>query len=362
MSRIKEEYQKQIDAFCEKNNTISAQDIWNKAQNRTPSEEKVVEFKPRKSKGMVWKAAIPAIICFLLVSTTTVTATGYLSDLSGWFRNLFKDEKTAEIIDAGYYQDMNMVVSDENFEVRIVGVSGDTNNTQVALDILVKDETLINGRDKIYLEAYCMSIEEYENNLDNYGTWEGQGVRDENVENLYHVKLRTGLWISNGEETVLEIVKIQFAGDGKPWRTKEVSLKYTLQVDSSVFYQMKQHYADFAPFKYKDTTYSLSHVNSGYYYTEIAFYNMDAETPSEEEMETYCCKKEEYEEWREFVQRLILVVDGVEYKVIPGEENRPWYETYDGGFTHMHPYFPAFIYDEVTSVEIRFGDIVYKVK
>ena len=98
MSRIKEEYQKQTDAFCEKNNTISAQDIWNKAQNRAPSEEKVVEFKPRKSKGMVWKAAIPAIICFLLVSTTTVTATGYLSDLSDWFRNLFKDEKTAEII------------------------------------------------------------------------------------------------------------------------------------------------------------------------------------------------------------------------------------------------------------------------
>lgn len=362
MSKIKDEYQKQTNAFCEKNNTISAQDIWNKTQNQTPTEEKIVEFKTPKSRSMVWKAAIPAVLCFMLVGTTALAATGHLSD---WFRNLFKDEKTAEIIDAGYYKTMDIVKEDENFEVHIIGVSGDTNNTQVALDIYVKDPELIKNRDRIYLEAYCMSEEEYENNRDYYGAWEADGVRDEEIENLYHVKLRTGLWISNGEKSVLEIVKIRMGSDGFPWVTKNVNLKYNLQVDRNTFYQMKQHVADFIPFKYKDTTYSLIYVMSGYYYTELIFRNLDAKQPTEEEFNTYMCTKEEYEAWKEFIQQVILVVDGVEYKVNPGEEHFPCYEenTYgDGTYTHMHPTFPAFIYDDAESVEVRCGDTVYKVK
>lgn len=362
MSRIRDEYQKQMDTFCEKSNAISAQDIWNKAQNQTLTEEKLVNFKPRKSKGMVWKAAIPAVLCFLLVGTTTVAATGHLSE---WFRKLFKDEKTAEIIDAGYYQNMDMVAEDETFEVHIIGVSGDTENSQVALDILVKDEALTHNRDKIYLEAYCMSTYEYENNLDNYWVWDATGVKDEKIDNLYHVKLRTGLWIASGEECVLEITKIRLGGDGLPWRTRNVSLKYTLKADEDAFYQMEQHYADFIPFEYKGRTYSLIYVISGYYYTEIIFRNMDAEKPSEEDWNRYSCTKDENDAWREFIQQVVLVVDGVEYKVNPGGEHFPYYEdnTYgDGTYTHMHPHFPAFIYDDATSVEVRCGDTVYKVK
>ena len=145
MSNIKNEYQKQTDAFCEKNNTISAQDILSRAKSQPPTEEKVVEFKPRKSKGMVWKAAIPAVLCFLLVGTTTLAATGKLTNI---FRSIFADEKTAEIVDAGYFQEMNLVASDEKFEATIIGVSGDTANAKVAIDIYVKDE-----EDKTTLES-----------------------------------------------------------------------------------------------------------------------------------------------------------------------------------------------------------------
>ncbi len=367
MSRIRDEYRKQMDTFCEKNNTISAQDILNRAKNQTPTptEEKVVEFKPKKSKGMVWKAAIPAVLCFLLIGTTTVAATGHLSDLSSWFRNLFKDEKTAEIIDAGYYETMDMMAEDETFEVHIIGVSGDTNNAHVAMEIFVKDDALVHNRDKIYLEAYCMSTYEYEHNLDNYAPWDTVGYQDENNENLYHVNLRTGLWIADGSQCVLEIIKIRLGGDGLPWRTRNVSLKYTLKADTNSFYQMEQHFADFIPFEYKGRTYSLIYVISGYYYTELIFRDMNAEKPTEDEMYSYGCTEEESEAWKEFIKQVVLVVDGVEYRVNPGGEHFPCYEenTYgDGTYTHMHPYFPAFIYDDATSVEVRCGDTVYKVK
>lgn len=360
MSRVKDEYQKQMAAFCEKNNTISAQDILSRAKNQPPTEEKekVVEFKPRKSKGVVWKAAIPAVLCFLLVGTTTLAATGKLTNI---FRSIFQDEKTAEIVDAGYFQEMNLVVADEQFEATIIGVSGDTANAQVAIDIYVKDEALVQGLNKIYIEAYCMSKEEYEYNLESYGTWDAYGKQDEEIPNLYHVSLRTGIWIADGQEAVLEIVKIRLGGDGKPWRNHEVSLKYNIQANRNAFYLAQQQFIDFAPFEYKGRTYSLIYVISGYYETELIFRDLGAEKPPQGSDST----REEYEAWLDFIQQVVLVVDGVEYKVIPGEEHFPYYEdnTYgDGSYTHMHPYFPAYVNDDATSVEVRCGDTVYKVK
>lgn len=354
MSKIRDEYQKQMDAFCEKNNTISAQDILNRAKNQTPTEEKVVEFKPKKSKGMVWKAAIPAVLCFLLIGTTTVAATGHLSDLSSWFRNLFKDEKTAEIIDAGYYGEVNEVVQDELFEVQIVGASGDTENAQLLLDIYVKDPEMVKDRDKIHISAYCLGKDEYENELAHYAPWEAYGERDAAVDNLYHVSLRTGIWVANGEETVLEIVKIRLGSQMIQWKEYEVSLTKEIQIPRTAFYQVTQVPFDFVEFKYKNKTYCMIWALCGYYHTELIFRDLD--------IKGHEAGANENKTWLEFIEQVALVVDGVEYKVNPGEESRPWYESSDGGHYHMHPYFPGFEYEKATTVEVRFGDTVYKVK
>mgnify|MGYP003289063637 CR=1 FL=1 len=360
MSRVKDEYQKQMAAFCEKNNTISAQDILSRAKNQPPTEEKekVVEFKPRKSKGMVWKAAIPAVLCFLLVGTTTLAATGQLTNI---FRAIFKDEKTAEIVDMGYYAEINEKLEDDLFEVRILGVSGDTENPMLALDIYVKDTELVKNRDKIHIEAYSLGKEQYENELVNYGTWEAYGERDAEIENLYHINLRTG-WLATGKEVVFEIIKIQLGGQKIAWESFDVSLKQILQVDTSEFYPVEQAYMDFKPFECGDRTYDLVWVLCGYYNTEVIFRNMNPEQRTSEQASNIEPTWDEIAAWNEFIKDVVLVVDGVEYKAKTGETAQPWYEKSEGGFYHMHPMFPGFDYSTVTSVEVRWKDTVYKVK
>jgi len=363
MSNIKNEYQKQTDAFCEKNNTISAQDILNRAKNQTPTptKEKVVEFKPKKRRGMVWKAAIPAVLCFLLVGTTTLAATGQLSEVSNWFRNLFQDEKTAEIVDKGYYAEIDETIQDDLFEVQIIGVSGDTENPMLALDIYVKDTELVKEKDKIHIEAYSLGREQYENELSNYGTWEAYGVKDEEIENLYHINMRTG-WIATGKEVVFEIIKIRLGGQKVAWESFDVSLKQILQVDPTEFYPVEQIYLDFLPFECGDRTYDLIWVLCGYYNTEVIFRNMNPEERTGASANSIDSTWEEKAAWNEFIKDVVLVVDGVEYKAKPGETAQPWYEKSEGGHYHMHPMFPGFDYSTVTSIEVRWKDTVYKVK
>lgn len=358
MSRIKNEYQKQMDAFCEKNNTISVQDILSRAKNQPSTVEKVAEFKPRKSKGMVWKAAIPAVLCFLLVGTSTLAASGQLTNI---FRSIFKDEKTAEIVDMGYYEEINEKLEGDLFEVQILGVSGDTENPMLVLDIYVKDTELIKNRDKIHIEAYSLGKEQYENELVNYGTWEAYGERDAEIENLYHINMRTG-WLATGKEVVFEIVQIRLGGQKVTWESFDVSLKQILQVDTTEFYPVEQVYMDLKPFACGDRTYELTWVLCGYYNTEVIFRNMNPEERTPEQALSIDPTWEEKAAWNEFVQDVVLIVDGAEYKAKPGETAQPWYEKSEGGYYHMHPMFPGFDYSKVTSVEVRWKDIVYKVK
>lgn len=358
MSLIKEEYQKQMDMFCNVNNQITAQDILNKAQGTSVKEEKVVKIPVKKSRSMVWRAAIPAVICFLLLGTTTAAATGKFSD---FFRSIFKDEKTAEIVDSGFYSDLNQVMEDELFTAQVVGVSGDTQNAMVALDIYVKDSKLTEGRDKIQVSAYCMSRETYENELASYAPWEAYGVQDEENKNLYHVSLRTGIWLADGQESVLEIVQIRLGSQKIIWDSYDVSIKFDLQVGTDAFYPVQYIYYEDQELKCDDITYDLIYVLAGYYHTEVIFRCTDLE-----KFTTNGMRKDTgasiYETWIQFIDQLVLVVDGVEYKVNPEYKSFPCYESEEGGYYHMHPLFPGFEFDKASNVELRFGDEVVKVK
>lgn len=360
MSLIKEEYQKQMDTFCNTNNEITAQDILNKAQGTSVKEEKVVKIPKKNSRSMVWRAAIPAVICFLLLGTTTAAATGKFSD---FFRNIFKDEKTAEIADSGFYSELNQVVEDENFRVQIMGVSGDMENAMVALDIYVKDPAVVEGRDQIYLEAYCMSRTVYENSLENYAPWEGYGVQDEVNKNLYHVSLRTGIWLTDGEESVLEIVKIRLSGQKMLSKRYNVSLRVDLQVDSNTFYPVEYMPIDDLKFQCGDITYSLTYVLSGYYHTEVIF-----TCGHKDEFVSDLVHKDTgaplplYEMWIDFIDQVVLVVDGTEYRVSENEKSFPCYEAVGSGYYHMHPCFPGFEFEKAATVELRYGDMVVNLK
>ncbi len=369
MSMIKTEYKKQMDAFCKANNMLSAEDILRKSQ-MPPKEEKqentVVSKKENKvenirSKSMLWRAAIPAVICFLLISTTTLAATGRLGDL---FRNVFKDEKTAVIVEQGYYDEVNMVGEDEMFQVNIVGVTGDVQSPIIVFDIRVKDEEVYANNDLISLEAYCLGKEKYEYELAGYATNEAYGVRDAEDESLYHVSFPGNVWLTDGGPTIIDVCKISLGTQTTRWKEYEVDLQYELQIPVDVFYSTEHLYEDGLEFAYNGYTYRLYHVLIGYYQTEVIFRYDYEDRYSQEEHINNDVGRSELRDWYAFVNELVLEIDGVEYKVTSGNKGYPWYENdpREGEYYHVHPIFPGIEHERIESVIIRCGDIEYKLK
>lgn len=372
MSMIKTEYKKQMDAFCNANNMLSAEDILRKSQKPPmdgQQEKSVVLEKVNKenkienirSKSMLWRAAIPAVICFLLISTTTLAATGHLGDL---FRSVFKDEKTAAIVEQGYYDEVNMVSQDDLFQVNIVGVTGDSQSPIIVFDIRVKDEEIYANNDKIQIEAYCLGKEQYEYELAGYGTSEAYGVRDAEDESLYHVSFPGNIWLTNGGTTIIDVCRISLGTQTTVWKDYEVDLLYELQVPVDVFYSTEHIYQDGLEFNYNGYTYRLYHVIIGYYQTEVIF-RYDCESKySEDAIQNLDVGRSELRDWYDFVNELVLEIDGVEYKVTTENKGYPWYENdpRDGEYYHVHPIFPGIEHERIESVIIRCGDIEYKLK
>lgn len=372
MSMIKAEYKKQMDAFCNANNLLSAEDILRESQNppREEQQEKTESIEKGskenkietiRTKSMLWRAAIPAVICFLVISTTTLAATGRLGDL---FRNVFKDEKTAIIVDKGYYDEVNMIGEDERFQVNIVGVTGDVQSPIIVFDIRVKDEKIYAGNDKIQIEAYCLGKEQYEYELVGYATNEAYGVRDAEDESLYHVSFPGNIWLTNGGTTIIDVCRISLGTQTTIWKDYEVDLQYELQVPVDVFYSTEHIYHDGLEFAYNGYTYRLYHVIIGYYQTEVIFRYDCEERSSETVSPGLGVGRSELRDWYDFINELVLEIDGVEYKVTTENKGYPWYENDpgEGEYYHVHPIFPGIEHERIESVIIRCGDIEYKLK
>lgn len=359
MSLIKQEYQKQTDGFCNECNIISGQELWEKAKNEQYKEKYSSTVTEIRSSGIAWKAAIPAILCFLLVGTTTLAATGHLGDL---FRNVFKDAKTAEIIEDGYYYEMNEVQEYGIFQTSIVGVTGDTASPKIVLDITVSDKELVKKCNKIYVEAYCLGTEIYENELEHYGTVEAYGERDTEIPNLYHVSLPGG-WIATGQEVVLDIIKIRLGSQQTKWETFDVSMKYQLFAPQDSFYPTQQVYMEFKEFEFEGREYYLIWGLVGYYDTELIFRFGYDELKAVEKGVPYDAPPEDVRHWYDFIKNVVLVVDGVEYTVKPDDMGYPWYECDDDGqYYHAHPYFTGIEYDKVSRIEVKCGETCYRLK
>ncbi len=372
MSMIKTEYKKQMDEFCNANNMLSAEDILRKSQKPPKDEQQEMKANTAivkkenkmeniRSRSMVWRAAIPAVICFLVISTTTLAATGRWSDL---FRSVFKDEKTATLVEEGYFSDVNMVLEDDLFQVNILGVTGDSNSPKIILDVYVKDKEIYTKNDRLQIFAYCLGKEQYENELYGYAPSDAYGVRDAEIENLYHVSMPGYVWLSNGGPTVIDVCKIRLGTQTTKWTDYEVELKCELKIPVDVFYSTDELYFDGLEIAYNDYTYRLTHVLIGYYQTEVIFRYDCAERYPGEEKNNYDVSRSELRDWYDFVNSLALVIDGVEYKVTSDNKGYPWYESNarEGEYYHVHPIFPGIEHEDINSVILRCGDKEYKLR
>lgn len=158
-------------------------------------------------------------------ATPVPTVSPKKAELAEHLRTAHKDEVSAEIVEKGYWYEVEKTCSDGSFAFDFKAVTGDLQNPMLVIDVTVEDDALTAAYDELKLCAYTLGERVYDNELDHYAACEGYGIRDEKTENLYHVTLPgSAAWMSVGEPFVVDICCVEFE------RKNAESLVYEIDV------------------------------------------------------------------------------------------------------------------------------------
>ncbi len=365
---IKNEYKKQMDAFCEMTCNVTADDIMRKVQaaqeNHPSGEDNVIKFSEKTKKKTVQRLMILAA-CLVLMMTTALAATGKFGDM---FRNIFGDETTADIVDKGYLYEVHQTQTKDIFTVELVAITGDAETPVIVFDVYINDEKLAAENDRIQMLAYTLGVEQFEQELDKYGPYEAYGEKDAEIDNLYHFSIvGAPVWMTRGEEFVVSICQINLDINDDIWTTYEPNIEYRLTVPQELFHPVSYEYYDQVSFKYEGSEYHLNRVECGPYRTQISFwFDLEGEEfdaavadPLDEELR-------QDNKWAEFAKTLTLVVDGVEYKVDSEQRGLVWLDDEAEAGTknrcYVHPVFASIDFDGASEVYLKAGEMNVRIK
>ncbi len=374
-------YTKQMNDLCEKNCNITAEDILVKAKSRSGTSENKIEpsikaetnsgklpdtdsnitaFNSGKKKALRFaNIAAAAVVCFLLAGTSLLAATGHLGNI---LKNIMGDEKSTELAEKGYVYEVQETLSDENFNVTLVGFTGDRNVPMVTFDISVNDPELVAEYNKMSIKVYTLGVEQFENELDHYTYFEAEGVKDDEVENLYHFSV-TGapVWLSYGEEAVIQICEITLKGNGKPWDIYDVDFEYRVTIPADSFHPVPFFSFEDRGFTYNDIKYTLNAVQYGYYYTQVSLYSDTiAQNPPTTSTEQSVASDRMDNNWLSIAPKAILIVDGTEYAILEEEGYSYVWMDSEGDASkpyrcYMHLFFPDIDYGSAKDIILEIG-------
>ena len=373
------QYKNQMDALCAAGCTVAGEDILAKAKARQSdidkatgareekSQDNVIAFRKPKVKKALWRVMVAAA-SVLLVCTTTLAATGKLSE---WYDKHFGEDNepvTKEIIDEGYLYDINQSQTDGIFSVDLIGVTGDAQTPKLAMDIYINDDELAAAHDEIRLMVYILGTHQYENELDLYSPWEGYAKRDEENPNLYHTVI-TGppVWMCNGEEVVVDVWQIVMDADAEIWDDRYPNLVFKYTAPAEVFHPVSYFEYENMKFSHGGIDYYLTRGEYGPYRSEFTFeYDYEGTSLAGGETDYKALEQKLQGNWLELVDTMVLVVDGVEYPVNSDDKGYTYCdETGEFGkknHCNIHPYFPSVDLDEAESIVIKAGETSYILK
>lgn len=373
---VKTEYKKQVDAFCEKNNSLTAQELLSLAEERKEGSdgkehtEQMIEF-PKKNERSMWtkvlSVACIVIVCSLAVATTALAATGMLQDV---LRRLFKDETSARLVEQGFYYEANQSGEDRGFQVEFIGITGDKGTTKTFFDVYVEDDELADDYDEIGLYLSSFGRESAGGEEKEFMLPTAIGTKDPENGNLYHVTMEGGvIRMSNGQPMRLVVTQVVFNPTQYDVTIYDVNIEFSMDVPSTTFHSAEMICYEGRPFAHEDCTYSLNYVTYGVYHTELNIV-FDYDGVSLEGQYESGARLEELlqSDWREFISGVSLVADGTEYKVLDNDEGYGyiWCDTQGEAGTvnrcYVNPRFPSFDYHAAKEILIRHGDTEYRLK
>ncbi len=403
--KINDIYIEQTNRFCDANCKITAEDILAKAKQRqaeetanpkTDAKETSInnevstntanntkkKTNTKQNIFRIMQAAAACIGIFLLSGTTILAING---DLATFIQSIFTDDTTAEIIAEGHVYEIDKYEDCGDFALNLVAISGDRDNPQVIMDVFVKDESLAAANDRIFLTAYVLGVEEYEDETEraHYEPCGGYGMKDPEVPNLYHVTFRGApVWLMPGNEAVIAVQEIftdinpeetedlsywsmrdYFEFDlGKPEFTiHEIDYEYRVTVPENTYAGVTTRNYHSVVLEGEKYDFVLDSVEYGHYSSSFTFYidYPEGTAPANEEERT-AIESELQRRWLGVGSSIVIIADGEEYKFTEeflGSIN--W--RYDGTANNLKRGYvsaslPAIDYFEAESIILQFGD------
>lgn len=298
------EYKRQIDKLCNDSITLTAEDILSAARKTAPVQE-----KPKKR--MRFMPLVAAAACFLVVGVTAVAVTGGWGEL---ISRLFGDNTTAQIADDGYVTELSQQGSDGAFTVGLIAVTGDENAPKLVFDVTTDDSVT---SDKIFMSAYVLSKEKYDNELQNYAPCTAYGYRDAEQANLYHVLMDApSAYFANPTDIVVDVCGIMAAPDTDSEVNHKTKIRFSFLSEDVKLLPVVDCYPDDVEFEYNGITYELLKFTSGAYESELNFrFDYIGTEFADGETDFAALESRLMDNWKSFAEQIVLTVDGKEYRI-----------------------------------------------
>ena len=310
---IETDYREQVNRICDQAELQSGKDVLEMAKKYAETEYSTQ--KPHHSKKWIRRSIIIAAACVAVTGLTAIGAgaAGY-GPFSGLFREKYKDDTTADIIEQGYLYDIGQSFTDGVYRADLIAVSGDEANPQLIIDLYIDDPDIVKLNDTVTICVYTLGVQQYEHELDSYGWNEGTAYRDSEIPNLYHATVRGApVWMCGGEECVIDITGIGRKTDDSLPVMDETHMETRLTIPADVFLDTQCEYYsldDGMVLPFNGINYHLNYAEYSEYQTKIDFY-FDPEDIKGSELEGKLGDTI-YRDTK-MCEALTLIIDGVEY-------------------------------------------------
>jgi len=292
------------------------------------------------------------------------------AELAEHLKNKCKDEISAGLVEQGYYYIVNESREDEIFRFDFKALTGDEENRMMVFDVWVEDEVLTEMYPMIRLDVNCEREEDYDPLAENWWNCSGYGVQDPENKKLYHVVLSG--YCFGYAPTITEIFYVAFDVDTDSTNGELVygvnPEPYRVDVSSEAFATVLRGHYYGTEFSCDGRNYELVCVVYGQYDTDVMLRTViDAAEVPTDDTALLNYREEIQKDWAKFFPSLTLVADGKEYKVIDEEGKRGyiWFNVEEGKDSYqgeVHPFFPAIDYGSASVIELKAGDVVYRLK
>ncbi len=383
---FKQEYSRQVDVLCNTANPISGEEMLRRIKEASGKEEKT---GIRMKRTVKMTALIAACIAALSMTLTVAAGAAGIGPLADLFRELFHDETTAQIVEEGCVYEVGKTASDGIFQTNFIAVTGDEQTPKFLLDIYIHDEAVAAENDVIGVCMYTLGVQQYEQELDSYGTCDGLAYKDETIPNLYHASIvGAPAWVTTGEEFVTDVCMIVLDIDEqiteadraasneigysiylypKDMTIRNTHMEFRTTLPEDHFHVVEYRAYDDMKFSYHGIDYYFYYAEYGAYRTDLYFwYRFEGSSLTGEETDYWEVELLLENNWHKLANELVLTVDGTQYTV---DENNPGYtwcdtegELGEKNRCSVCPTFPFIDYANAESITLSFGEVSYTLK